>query len=313
MGTLESATREQLARWRRAGGRLRVLKLGGSLLDWAEWPKALRAWRAQGGVQSGSASDASGVYDLIVVGGGVWCDALRESDRRFGLGDEFCHRACLELMALTARLVWRVLAGAPTQFEPGHFEPAGAALASTLGWLSDVEFISASSGGSVPDVSAPVVSAPVASAPESSTSVYCTSGASTSVAGLGEQSCLAARRPGAWAVVDAGRWLATRDGTAGGELPASWDVTSDSIAAWVAGEVGAEELVLFKSLSADGSGAIAEWSERGWIDAFFPRMAARLRGCSIRLVGLREVGRGRDLFGSDLPEGGSPPKPPRVS
>jgi aspartokinase-like uncharacterized kinase len=32
------------------------------------------------------------------------------------------------------------------------------------------------------------------------------------------------------------------------ELPASWDVTSDSIAAWVAGRVGAERLVLVKAV-----------------------------------------------------------------
>lgn len=37
------------------------------------------------------------------------------------------------------------------------------------------------------------------------------------------------------------RWLRACD-----PLPHSWDVTSDSIAAWVAGEVGASELVLVK-------------------------------------------------------------------
>lgn len=43
------------------------------------------------------------------------------------------------------------------------------------------------------------------------------------------------------------------------ELPASWDVTSDSIAAWVAREAGAERLVLVKA--ADGLG----------VDEYFPR------------------------------------------
>ena len=43
------------------------------------------------------------------------------------------------------------------------------------------------------------------------------------------------------------------------ELPASWDVTSDSIAAWVAHRVGAERLVLVKA--ADGLG----------VDEYFPR------------------------------------------
>ena len=35
-------------------------------------------------------------------------------------------------------------------------------------------------------------------------------------------------------------------------LPHSWDVTSDSIAAWVAGQVGAERLVLVKPAGASG-------------------------------------------------------------
>jgi 5-(aminomethyl)-3-furanmethanol phosphate kinase len=42
-------------------------------------------------------------------------------------------------------------------------------------------------------------------------------------------------------------------------LPASWDVTSDSIAAWVAGEVGADRLVLVKEVD----GVFAEWPARG--------------------------------------------------
>ena len=37
------------------------------------------------------------------------------------------------------------------------------------------------------------------------------------------------------------RWLRQAD-----PLPHSWDVTSDSIAAWVAGEVGARRLILVK-------------------------------------------------------------------
>jgi 5-(aminomethyl)-3-furanmethanol phosphate kinase len=43
------------------------------------------------------------------------------------------------------------------------------------------------------------------------------------------------------------------------ELPASWQVTSDSIAAWVAGQVGADRLVLVKEVD----GLFAEWPARG--------------------------------------------------
>ena len=43
------------------------------------------------------------------------------------------------------------------------------------------------------------------------------------------------------------------------ELPASWDVTSDSIAAWVAGRAGAGRLVLVKKVD----GLYADWPPRG--------------------------------------------------
>jgi aspartokinase-like uncharacterized kinase len=43
------------------------------------------------------------------------------------------------------------------------------------------------------------------------------------------------------------------------ELPASWQVTSDSIAAWVAGQVRADRLVLVKEVE----GLFAEWPARG--------------------------------------------------
>ena len=42
-------------------------------------------------------------------------------------------------------------------------------------------------------------------------------------------------------------------------LPASWDVTSDSIAAWVADRVGAARLVLVKAVD----GLFADWPPRG--------------------------------------------------
>ena len=67
------------------------------------------------------------------------------------------------------------------------------------------------------------------------------------------------------AALDAGRvpvlapyaWLRRVD-----PLPHSWDVTSDSIAAWVAGEVGARRLVLIKPPGALGNAD-------GLVDAYF--------------------------------------------
>jgi probable H4MPT-linked C1 transfer pathway protein len=70
----------------------------------------------------------------------------------------------------------------------------------------------------------------------------------------------------ALAAVDAGsipvlapyRWLRDAD-----PLPHSWDVTSDSIAAWVAGALGARRLVLVKPPGASGDDAV---------DAYFARV-----------------------------------------
>jgi aspartokinase-like uncharacterized kinase len=53
------------------------------------------------------------------------------------------------------------------------------------------------------------------------------------------------------------RWLQEAD-----PLPHSWDVTSDSIAAWVAEQVGADRLLLVKPSGADGPALV---------DAHFPR------------------------------------------
>src|SRR5712691_9068068 len=53
------------------------------------------------------------------------------------------------------------------------------------------------------------------------------------------------------------RWLREAD-----PLPHAWDVTSDSIAAWVAGRVGARRLVLVKPPGATGSGLVDAWFAR---------------------------------------------------
>jgi aspartokinase-like uncharacterized kinase len=58
------------------------------------------------------------------------------------------------------------------------------------------------------------------------------------------------------------RWLRQAD-----PLPHSWDVTSDSIAAWVAGAVGAGRLVLVKP----AVGADADATGDGLVDPYFSR------------------------------------------
>jgi aspartokinase-like uncharacterized kinase len=53
------------------------------------------------------------------------------------------------------------------------------------------------------------------------------------------------------------RWLRAAD-----PLPHSWDVTSDSIAAWVASEVGAQRLILIKSAAHDALTVVDRYFDR---------------------------------------------------
>lgn len=70
----------------------------------------------------------------------------------------------------------------------------------------------------------------------------------------------------------------------GTRLPESWDVTSDSIAARLAICLDADELVLLKSADPP-TGDLQELSDLGYIDKFFPKLAAELPPW--RMVNLR--------------------------
>ncbi|WP_246251799.1 aspartate kinase [Ancylobacter pratisalsi] len=73
-------------------------------------------------------------------------------------------------------------------------------------------------------------------------------------------------------------WRPARLALEASELPQSWELTSDSLAAWIAGESGAERLTLVKSAPpAPGSGP-NQWAEAGLVDPLFPRYAARVPG-----------------------------------
>jgi aspartokinase-like uncharacterized kinase len=71
-------------------------------------------------------------------------------------------------------------------------------------------------------------------------------------------------------------WLRARD-----PLPHSWDVTSDSIAAWVAGQVGSRRLVLVKPPGSAGADAVAGAGADA-VDAYFA--TARPPGIDCRVV-----------------------------
>jgi aspartokinase-like uncharacterized kinase len=69
-------------------------------------------------------------------------------------------------------------------------------------------------------------------------------------------------------------------------LPSSWDVTSDSIAAYVARCVGAQRLVLLKSCDDLTRGDWGQASCNGFVDRWFPRMVGA--DLAVEVVNLRE-------------------------
>lgn len=60
--------------------------------------------------------------------------------------------------------------------------------------------------------------------------------------------------------------------------PAGWHITSDSLAAWLAAELGAQHLVLVKSVHAPAHSEPSQWQASGLVDAAFPGYAARFNG-----------------------------------
>ncbi|MCJ2073576.1 uridylate kinase [Methylobacterium sp. J-030] len=62
------------------------------------------------------------------------------------------------------------------------------------------------------------------------------------------------------------------------DIPETWDVTSDSLALWLAERVSAKRCVLVKSVDAPTGEDVAALSDGGLVDAAFPAFAARYAG-----------------------------------
>lgn len=66
------------------------------------------------------------------------------------------------------------------------------------------------------------------------------------------------------------------------DTPAGWDITSDSLAAWLASTLNAQRLVLVKARAARGA-TPADWAAEGLVDAAFAHYAQAF-GQPVRLV-----------------------------
>lgn len=80
-------------------------------------------------------------------------------------------------------------------------------------------------------------------------------------------------------------WLPSAMVLAEDVIPRSWEVTSDSLAAWVAAKVGAERLVLVKHADQhSATNPAATLAAKGILDAAFESFAGTL-ACPIHVVG----------------------------
>lgn len=73
------------------------------------------------------------------------------------------------------------------------------------------------------------------------------------------------------------RLIATLGDVTEVSLPASWEVTSDSIAAWLAIRLSADRLILLKSTDIPERTSLSHAAALGIVDPFFPRIASDLR------------------------------------
>jgi 5-(aminomethyl)-3-furanmethanol phosphate kinase len=70
-------------------------------------------------------------------------------------------------------------------------------------------------------------------------------------------------------------WSPTRMVLDAKDVPASWDVTADSLAAWIAGKLRAKQVLLLKQVAPSGDAIRADdLVVRGIIDPAFPRFIA---------------------------------------
>jgi aspartokinase-like uncharacterized kinase len=74
---------------------VRVIKIGGSLLDWPELPSAVTAW----------IEDQPPACNVLLAGGGRMVDEIRRLDAIHGLDEDTSHWLCIDVLRVTASLI----------------------------------------------------------------------------------------------------------------------------------------------------------------------------------------------------------------
>src|SRR5260370_19244064 len=96
-------------------------------------------------------------------------------------------------------------------------------------------------------------------------------------------------------------WLPTQMALSAADIPHSWDVTSDSLAAWLAGKIGAERLLLVKQVEPEhGTARVADLAGDDIVDRAFANFHAA-SGVPAFILGPKDHGAvGRLVWGEPV-------------
>ena len=188
--------------------KIRVLKLGGSLLTRKEWPQRLRAWL----------SGQPAALNLLVIGGGEIVEAVRDLDSAHQFSPAFAHWLCIDLLSATVQIASCLMPELPVIASPEQLRATLASAHTSTPPLICLVHVNAFYG-------------------RSATTHF---------------------------------------------LPEDWSTTSDSLAAWLAVQVNADELVLFKSVATpEGVTSVIELANLGVVDQALGNLADRLNATRI--------------------------------
>ncbi|MCE9633843.1 MAG: uridylate kinase [Methylophilales bacterium] len=94
-------------------------------------------------------------------------------------------------------------------------------------------------------------------------------------------------------------WLPSIMVLADENIPQNWDVTSDSLAAWLATQLNAKHLVIVKSISHATNLSPQQLAEKGWVDPTFPYFSASMP-CPLSCLGLGEIAKFSAILRGDV-------------